>query len=176
MNRRSESGFSLVEILLVLGVIAVLAIAAFIILPKVQSKNRANAEAQRLSVLVANIDRVFNGKKLQDMNLLVMSQAKMVPSGWEHDNNSSMYSNAWNQELFACGSSSAYTIYYVIPNDGCSDMVAASSYLFNNISINGTDIKTSSSPIDIGQAVQECAQDGRIELRLTRGDYEVSCN
>ncbi|EGD5057419.1 prepilin-type N-terminal cleavage/methylation domain-containing protein, partial [Escherichia coli] len=42
---KSKKGFSLLELLLVLGIIAALVVAAFIVYPKVQASQRAQAES-----------------------------------------------------------------------------------------------------------------------------------
>lgn len=56
------NGFSLIEILLVIGIIAVLALAAFIIYPSVQSSNRAKAESQNMAVMTAGIERMLGAR------------------------------------------------------------------------------------------------------------------
>ncbi|EOZ4665291.1 prepilin-type N-terminal cleavage/methylation domain-containing protein, partial [Enterobacter asburiae] len=43
-NIKSKKGFSLLELLLVLGIIAALVVAAFIVYPKVQASQRSQAE------------------------------------------------------------------------------------------------------------------------------------
>ena len=42
-NIKSKKGFSLLELLLVLGIIAALVVAAFIVYPKVQASQRAHS-------------------------------------------------------------------------------------------------------------------------------------
>lgn len=49
MKRINKKGFSLLELLLVLGIIAALIVAAFIVYPKVQDSNRATTEAKNIS-------------------------------------------------------------------------------------------------------------------------------
>ncbi|MED5727507.1 type II secretion system protein [Enterobacter hormaechei] len=44
-DRKSKKGFSLLEILLVLGAIAALIVAAFMIFPKVQASQRIDRKA-----------------------------------------------------------------------------------------------------------------------------------
>lgn len=59
LARRRNAGFSLVEILLVLGVIAILAVAAFIIFPQVQASSRANQEAQNIKTIIAGVRNLY---------------------------------------------------------------------------------------------------------------------
>ena len=54
-----KRGFSLVELLLVLGVIAVLLVAAFVIYPKVRDNNQANQIAAQMTMIKANVQNTF---------------------------------------------------------------------------------------------------------------------
>lgn len=54
-------GFSLVEILLVLGIIAILAIAAFILYPQVSRSMRINQEIAFANAATAHVRSIFQG-------------------------------------------------------------------------------------------------------------------
>ena len=78
-------GFSLIELLLVLGVIAVLLVAAFVIYPQVQSSNRANAESLNFSAMSAKISSLYatspsNGRFRTLTNAVAMN-ARIFPDG-----------------------------------------------------------------------------------------------
>lgn len=55
--RRPALGFSLIELILVLGIVAVLAIAAFVVFPQVNARRNANELIQDLDVLVVQLRR-----------------------------------------------------------------------------------------------------------------------
>jgi prepilin-type N-terminal cleavage/methylation domain-containing protein len=54
-NIKSKKGFSLLELLLVLGIIAALVVAAFIVYPKVQASQRAQAESNNIATIQAGV-------------------------------------------------------------------------------------------------------------------------
>lgn len=78
-NTRRQQGFSLIEILLVIGIIAVLALAAFLIFPSVQASQRANAEQNNIMTIAAGVKQMFNGKYAGITTTNVV-QGKLAPS------------------------------------------------------------------------------------------------
>lgn len=58
-NRNNAKGFSLIELLLVLGVLAILLVAAFVVYPQVRDRNQANAEVSNLTSIKANINNLY---------------------------------------------------------------------------------------------------------------------
>lgn len=58
----SKKGFSLIEMLLVLGVLSVLLIGAFIVYPKVRDNQRAKTEAENITLIQANVRNLFLNK------------------------------------------------------------------------------------------------------------------
>lgn len=58
----SKKGFSLIEMLLVLGVLAVLLIAAFVIYPKVRDQSQARNEATNILAIQTNVRNLYANK------------------------------------------------------------------------------------------------------------------
>lgn len=58
---RSQKGFSLIELLLVLGVLAILLIAAFIVYPQVRQQNLINKEIVALNAAYAKLQNIYSG-------------------------------------------------------------------------------------------------------------------
>ena len=58
-KRKSKKGFSLLELLLVLGIIAALVVAAFIVYPKVQASQRAQAESNNIATIQAGVKALY---------------------------------------------------------------------------------------------------------------------
>ncbi len=61
LNLRKSKGFTLVELLLVVGIIALGSVVAYITLPKVQSTSRANAEATNINTIAAGVKNMYAG-------------------------------------------------------------------------------------------------------------------
>lgn len=56
---RKRKGFSLLELLLVMGIIAALIVAAFIVYPKVQSYRNVKIESNNISSLKAEVSALY---------------------------------------------------------------------------------------------------------------------
>ena len=88
---KHKTGFSLVELLLVLGVIAVLLVAAFVIYPRVKLANQVHQERSSLLVLQSGIRSSLASQGGNYKTLGTVSEtkgnafaygAKAVPSAW----------------------------------------------------------------------------------------------
>lgn len=80
LNKRRA--FSLVELLLVLGILAVLLVAAFVVYPKVRDTSLAKTEAANILNIRASVHSLYASKNYNytGLNTLVANQAKMFPS------------------------------------------------------------------------------------------------
>ncbi|MDS7803745.1 type 4 pilus major pilin [Klebsiella oxytoca] len=79
-NRKSKKGFSLLELLLVLGIIAALVVAAFIVYPKVQASQRAQAESNNIATIQAGVKALYTSASSFDkLTTSVAVQAKIFP-------------------------------------------------------------------------------------------------
>lgn len=73
-------GFSLIELLLVLGVVALLLVAAFAIYPQVRDRRAATSDARDLIGMVSAVETVVGvGGNFRGMNNLVVNRAGLVP-------------------------------------------------------------------------------------------------
>lgn len=61
-SSKHSAAFSLIEMLLVLGVLAVLLIAAFVVYPKVRDNSRAQTEAVNVRIIQTNLRNLFIAK------------------------------------------------------------------------------------------------------------------
>ena len=79
-NKKSKKGFSLLELLLVLGIIAALVVAAFIVYPKVQASQRAQAESNNIATIQAGVKALFtSASSFTGLTNSVAVQAKIFP-------------------------------------------------------------------------------------------------
>ncbi len=60
--RKSQKGFSLLELLLVLGIVAALIIASFIGYPKVRGARYVDIEAKHIGQIYASVRNVYAGQ------------------------------------------------------------------------------------------------------------------
>lgn len=88
LRARRQKGFSLIEILLVLGVIAILAIAAFVIYPSVRNRSQANSEVQNLNSIKASINTLYSasGGNYRTLTAGIANQARVFPSSMNGSN------------------------------------------------------------------------------------------
>lgn len=79
-TRTKSQGFTLLELLLVLGVIAALAIAAFIVYPSVQASNQANTESANINTIRAGVQNLFGSLGRYDtLTTGVANEARIFP-------------------------------------------------------------------------------------------------
>ena len=79
-NKKSKKGFSLLELLLVLGIIAALVVAAFIVYPKVQASQRAKAESNNIATIQAGVKALYtSASSFTGLTNTVAVQAKIFP-------------------------------------------------------------------------------------------------
>jgi prepilin-type N-terminal cleavage/methylation domain-containing protein len=75
--RRTSQGYTLIELLIVLAIIAALIVGAFYLYPKVQAARSANAESVILQSFQANMKSLFTTGDYQKVSNLVTAQAGM---------------------------------------------------------------------------------------------------
>ena len=79
-NIKNKKGFSLLELLLVLGIIAALVVAAFIVYPKVQASQRAQAESNNIATIQAGVKALYtSASSFTGLTNTVAVQAKIFP-------------------------------------------------------------------------------------------------
>ena len=99
-TRSQQYGFSLVEILLVIGIIAVLAIAAFVIYPQVKTASMVEQERKNVLALFTGASQLTNGR-YTGLTLPMLNQAGLVPAAWTGGDKSATatFNSAWGKSI-----------------------------------------------------------------------------
>ncbi len=146
-NTRRQQGFSLIEILLVIGIIAVLALAAFLIFPSVQASQRANAEQNNIMTIAAGVKQMFNGK-YTNISTLNVVQGKLAPANMVDTAGTALVS-AWGGAVTVAESAgsgvagSRFTITYAeVPAAVCLKLAPGLIGNFESVSVGGTAVTT----------------------------------
>jgi prepilin-type N-terminal cleavage/methylation domain-containing protein len=105
-----QSGFTLIEILLVIGIIAILAIAAFVIYPQVQTSSRANTEQSNITSISAGIKNLYGTTHdYATLNNGVANLSGVIPPTMNGGNATSTATlvSAWSGAVTISGSDAA---------------------------------------------------------------------
>lgn len=133
---KNKKGYSLLELILVLGIIAALIVAAFIIYPKVSSSMRVNKELKNISFVIDGLANIYKGRTdLKDVSTIVAINAKLVPDDMLIPGNTAYFKNVWGGmvNIGANSSTTGSTTYwdtielyeYSIPSSDCAKFVKA---------------------------------------------------
>lgn len=143
--QRNQGGFSLVEILLVLGIIAILAIAAFIIFPQVQASNRANAEQSNITTITAGIKNLYGAtRNYTGIGNGVVNQARIFPASMNGgdftaaggDAVTSSWSGAVTVAAVGADPARQFSITYAdMPSEVCTRLVPGMLQNFESIAV-----------------------------------------
>lgn len=164
---RIQKGFSLIEMLLVLGVLAVLLIGAFVVYPKVQAANQAKNEIANLNYIKASINNLYasKGGNYEGLTTSLANQARAFPSSM----NSGVYTGEAILNSFgggvsivdvAASNARTFNIYYRnVPENVCLSLVAGASGNFKDITVGGNSVYkkvNGTSSFDIEEAAKNC--------------------
>lgn len=166
--RNKRKGFSLLELLLVMGIIAALIIAAFVVYPKIQAAQRANVEISNISIIESGIKSLYSSSAdYTGVSTTTLLNAKifpdnMVKSGAVYN----VFKGRVTVEYSNYSDGSYQIFYYNVPDVECSKITAGVFNKFGQIQINGTVIKSKSQDItvDIAKITSYCNNDNNNRL------------
>lgn len=148
-SSKNKKGFSLIEMLLVLGVLAVLLVAAFVVYPRVRDASRANNEVANLTAIKASINNLYatKGGNYTGLNTGVANQARAFPASM----NSGTYTagqaitSSWGGdvtivEVAATNARSFGLSYAGVPEGVCLGLVSGAAGNFSDVKVGGTSV------------------------------------
>lgn len=173
-NIKSKKGFSLLELLLVLGIIAALVVAAFIVYPKVQASQRSQAESNNIATIQAGVKALYTStSSFTGLNNSVAIQAQIFPDNMLSGTDSATPStpiNAFKGDVIvesantgpSAAQGSSFTITYKnVPATECTKIIAAAAGNFYTAGV-GTagNVKAAGEVLDIAKTATQCQNGG----------------
>jgi type II secretory pathway pseudopilin PulG len=146
-KKAKAAGFSLIELLLVIGFISGALVLAFVTYPKVQATNRANVEAQHIVVLSGGIKNLYTtAQNFGSLTNNVLINAKIVPDDLQVS--APTISNIWGGNITVApasgttgGTNLMYTISYTgVPRSECVKLATSVAVNFLKLDIQTTNI------------------------------------
>lgn len=173
MNTQSSRGFSLIELLLVLGIIAVLLVAAFVVYPQVRDRNQANKAITDMTTIRANVTNLYasRGGRVTGLNNHVARAAKIFPASMYPDPSLSLAYSPWGSlvslTVFPApyGTMAQGTVYMMIYNDVppgvCLPLINGVQNTVLQVAIDGVTVKAVMDGVayDPGAAAAACNKD-----------------
>lgn len=163
VQRAQQRGFSLIELLLVLGVLAVFLITAFVFYPQVRDRNQANAEATNLTAIKANINNLYASKSgnYRGLNQAVANQARAFPVSMNGNDfsSSAAITSSWGSPVSiavnaapttttqtpgrSLGANRSFSVTYTdVPAGVCLPLVTAAAMNFQGVRVGSTEVMT----------------------------------
>ena len=166
-KRKSKKGFSLLELLLVLGIIAALVVAAFIVYPKVQASQRAQAESNNIATIQAGVKALYtSSSSFTGLTNTVAVQAKIFPDNMLSGSGTAAKPiNAFKGNVMlaatATGPSSAtgssFTITYDnVPAAECVKIATAAAGNFYITTVGTKVVKAAGGTLDVAATAAAC--------------------
>ena len=166
-KRKSKKGFSLLELLLVLGIIAALVVAAFIVYPKVQASQRAQAESNNIATIQAGVKALYtSASSFTGLTNTVAVQAKIFPDNMLSGSGTAAKPiNAFKGNVTlaatATGPSSAagtsFTITYDnVPAAECVKIATAAAGNFYITTVGTKVVKAAGGTLDVAATAAAC--------------------
>ncbi len=151
LRKNNAKGFSLIEILLVVGFVALASVGVYTIYNKVQITNQANQEARNIDLIRAGVKSLYGSKtNFGTVTNTVVNQGRITPENMRDAGDSSLIYNSFGGAVTVAPGSlgtggapnNAFIITYnAVPAAICIKLASAGGAQFDQVSI-GADIVT----------------------------------
>jgi prepilin-type N-terminal cleavage/methylation domain-containing protein len=168
--QKKNKGFTLIEILLVVGFIALASVGVYTIYSKVQVSNKANAESRSLDLVRAGIKSLYASKStFLGLTNTVVNQARITPEAMKDPTapNGASITNSFGGTVTIAptnlnlGTNNGFRITYTkVPGDVCVKLAAAAGAQFDVVNVAGTDVKAFGvNDINVATLTAQCGSD-----------------
>ena len=168
LSKKRKKGFSLLELLLVFGVIAAIIVAVFMVYPKVSSGQKIDSDIKILGTLNAGIKNLYAGQAdFTGLSVDAVIKSKIVPEDIVDD-------NLIQIEPYYDGS--FYIGFENISVDACPKFVSQAGASYFKIVVGSTEVKNIENGLELNMATttSACAngEDGYSDKPITVYFYD----
>ena len=168
---RKRKGFTLVEILLVVGFIALAGIGIYTVYTKVQMSNAALQEGKNLDTIRAGTKNLFGGTQTYaNISNIVLNDARITPDSMRpipyQQGASSITNNFGGSVQVAAvalggGSNNGFSVDYPkVPGAVCAKLVTGAGTGWDQVTVGGLVVKPfGTGALDIVNLTKQCAGD-----------------
>ncbi|CHQ65375.1 type IV pilin protein [Salmonella enterica subsp. enterica serovar Typhi] len=152
ITKRSKKGFSLLELLLVFGIIAALIVGVFMIYPKISSGQKVDSDIKILGTLNAGIKELYSGQAgYTGLSVDTLIKAKIVP---EEIVDEGLIWDSWgaNVQIEPYYDGSFYIGFENVSVDACPKFVTQAGSSYFKIVVASTEVKNTEAGQELDMA------------------------
>lgn len=162
---KRQAGFSLIELLLVIGLIAIMVVAAFFVYPQVRDRNYVNLENQRLLQVAAVLKNLYVGKGVYTgLTTDVANQARAFSKEANEGNYAAGQEirHIWGGRMSVAPNANPAFMditYEGVPSDACQKLSTGVAANFKVVSIDGNVVwrEADRLAMDVNAMVAACS-------------------
>ena len=156
--RAKQGGFSMMEVLLVLGVAAVIIAGVIGLYSTVQDQQAGQAEANAVHITVSELSKIYRGKPKTGLNNTVAVSLGVVGG---FDAGVSTVTNSWGKAVTIVPgqinfADDAISLTMEVEKDTCATLVTATENAGFSINVNGTAVKSNGGSINVTTLATQC--------------------
>lgn len=177
MIKKIKKGFTLIEVLIVLGIAAIVAAAAYFTYNSIRTTNQANEEVRNLVLIKTAIQTVYASQRDYDgVSNSIIASSGFLPSNMNVE--AGRIDNTWRNEIIIYNwgpgpnpkPSKSFSIVTIVPKNVCEKVVQGLVAAFDYVDIDTTYMVRSwngNEPVDATQILAGCTAAGataRVQL------------
>lgn len=180
--KNKKKGFTLVEILLVVGFIALAGIGIYTVYSKVQNSNAALTESKNLDTLRAGVKNLYGGNSnYAGISNSILNDARITPDSMRkipYQQGDSAINNSFGGSVTVNAGDAGggtnnifYFVYKNVPGSVCAKLITGAGAGWDHIVVNsGTVVKQfGTGRLDVGALSSACAQDSGSGVEILLG-------